>query len=148
MSAPEPTPDQARAAVAKAGAAASAVRSSDRYFQVVLLVFATSYLVAMLALARFQLLNPFFVWLACLLLAPMMFAVRSWQRRQQRAFTSAARLAFQAAGWSFVAWNAVLVTWAAYAGWLGTRSDWHSFAIALASVVPLLAGIAYIGWRR
>jgi hypothetical protein len=148
MSAPEPTPDQAKAAVAKAGAAASAVRSSDRYFQVVLLVFATSYLVAMLALARFQLLNPFFVWLACLLLAPMMFAVRSWQRRQQRAFTTAARVAFNAAGWSFVAWNAVLITWAAYAGWLGNRSGWQSVAIAVAAVLPLLAGVVYIGRRR
>ena len=146
MSAPEPTPDEARAAVAKASAAASAVRSGDQYSQVVLLVFAASYLAAMLALARFQLLNPFFVWLACLLLAPMMFVVRSWQRRRQRAFTTAARVAF--AGWAFVAWNAVLITWVAHAGWLGTRSDRHSVAIAVASVVPLLAGIAYIGRRR
>jgi hypothetical protein len=114
----------------------------------VLLVFATSYLAAMLALARFQLLNPFFVWLACLLLAPMMFAVRSWQRRQQRAFTTAARVAFNAAGWSFVAWNAVLITWAAYAGWLGSRSGWQSVAIAVAAVLPLLAGVVYIGRRR
>jgi len=133
MSAPAPTPDGAKAAVARAGAAVSAVRSAHRYFQVVLLVFATSYLAALLALARFELLNPLFVWLICLLLAPMMFGVRSWQQRQQLAFTTASRVAFNAAGWSFVAWNAVLIT---------------SVAIALASVVPLLAGIAYIGGRR
>ena len=148
MSAPEPTPEEARVAVARAGASASTVRSADAYFQVVLVVFAISYLAAMLALARFQLLNPFFVWLSCLLLAPLMFAVRSWQRRRQLAFTAAARVAFNTAGWSFVAWNAALITWAAYAGWLGTRSGWHSLAVAVASVVPLLAGIAYIGWRR
>ncbi|HEV2475000.1 MAG TPA: hypothetical protein VGX22_00575 [Candidatus Dormibacteraeota bacterium] len=148
MSAPEPTRDEARAAVAEATAAASAVRSSDRYFLVVLLVLATGYLAAMLVLAQFRLLSPFFIWLVCLLLAPMMFAVRSWQRRQQLAFTAAARVAFEAAGWSFVVWNAILITWAAHAGWLGTRSDWHSVVVSVASVVPLLAGIAYIGRRR
>jgi hypothetical protein len=143
----QPTTDQARAAIAKAEAARVSVRSADRYFGFALLAWSGCFLAAMAIVAALH-LNAVFVFLMTIPVAIATRALGSWQRREQRAFTTFGKIAFYSTIGIFLLWTAILISWGLTTGWLGPRASERSFALMVVAVVPVPVGALVLLWRK
>jgi hypothetical protein len=143
----QPTPEQARAAIASAETARTIVHSADRYFGFALLAWSVCFLAAMAIVAALH-LNAVFVLLTAL---PVYVATRglgSWQRREQRAFTTFGKIAFYSTVGIFLLWAALLISWGVTAGWLGPQGSERSFALMTVAVIPVAVGALVLLWRK
>lgn len=147
MSTPQPTPEHARAAIAQAEAARTTVHSADRYFGLVLLAWSGSFLAAMAFAAALH-LNAAFVFLMTIPVAIATRALGSWQRREQRAFTTFGKIAFYSTIGIFLLWTAMLISWGVATGWLGPQASERSLALMIVAVVPVPVGALVLLWRK
>jgi hypothetical protein len=147
VSVEQPTPDQARAAIARAEAARVSVHSADRYFGFALLAWAGCFLAAMAIVAALH-LNAVFVLLMALPVFLVARALGSWQRREQRAFTTFGKIAFYSTIGIFLLWAAMLISWGVATGWLGPQASERSFALMTVAVIPVLVGGLVLLWRK
>ena len=156
MSARQPTPEEARAALVEAARAEAPVRSGDRVFAVRLLalavavVLASILIVVMVALP--SVLGPVEGVIAGLGIAGAAVLVVAAQRRQH-AFTRAGNRLFTATLIFWIFWGEAI--WEA-----STHSDWIAYTLprpvralhfvltAVVIVVPLLAGAVVFRFRR
>jgi hypothetical protein len=147
VSVEQPTPDQARAAIARAEAARVPVRGADRYFGFALLAWAGCFLAAMAIVAALH-LNAVFVLLMALPVFLVARALGSWQRREQRAFTTFGKIAFCSTIGIFLLWAAMLISWGVATGWLGPQASERSFALMTVAVIPVPVGGLVLLWRK
>jgi hypothetical protein len=147
VSVEQPTPDQARAAIARAEAARVSVHSADRYFGFALLAWAGCFVAAMAIVAALH-LNAVFVLLMALPVFLVARALGSWQRREQRAFTTFGKIAFYSTIGIFLLWTAMLISWGVATGWLGPQASERSFALMTVAVIPVPVGGLVLLWRK
>jgi len=147
VSVEQPTPDQARAAIAAVEAAHTLVHSGDRYFGFALLVWSGCFLVAMAIVAMLH-LNAVFVLVTALPVYVATRALGSWQRREQRAFTTFGKTTFYLTIGIFLLWTAMLISWGVATGWLGPHASERSFALMTVAVIPVPIGALVLLWRK
>ena len=147
MSVEQPTPDQARAAIAQAAASRIIVHSADRYVGLALLAWSGCFLAAMAIVAALH-LNAVFVLLTALPVYLATRALGSWQRREQRAFTTFGKTTFYLTIGIFLLWTAMLISWGVATGWLGPHASERSFALMTVAVIPVPIGALVLLWRK
>jgi len=152
----QPTPDEARVAIAEAAAAQEPVRSSDRMFAPRLLALAVATVGLAALISIFTVLpawmGPIEGLLAGLGLAGAVVLVVTAEMRQH-AFTRGGNRLFLGSLLAFVLWGEVVQRWTFTSGWLGYGlphlvRGWHLILSALIAVVPLLIGALLFGRRR
>jgi hypothetical protein len=156
MSAGEPTPEEARTAIAEAAKARLPVRSSDRLFAVRLFAIAASVVLASIVIVFLTslppVLGPVEGVIAGLTLALALFLTVAAAARQ-RAFTRAGNRLFTATLLLFIVWAEVVWQAATHSDWLSYTQArplraLHFVLMAVIAVVPLLAGAVVFRFRR
>lgn len=151
----DPTPEEARAALAEVCAAERAVRSSDRVFQTRLLAFAGATIGLMLVLVVVgslpNWLAPVAGFIVPAAFAAIAVAVISLQMRQ-RAYSPTGNRIFVVTVLVWLVWGLAVMQFSAHSGWWvpqpRLQRGWHFLVSALVGVVPLLVGAWLLGRRR
>lgn len=156
MSAPEPTPEEARKAIEQAAKAVAPVRSEDRLFAVRLYALSASVILLSIVIL-------FLVWLppwvgplegvmAGLALVATVLLVFAAERRQH-AFTRAGNRLFVFTLLFWILWAEVVWQMSVHSDWLSFTQpravrELHFVLTAIIGVVPLLAGAVVFRFRR
>ena len=144
-----PTPDEARAALAKANSQKALVRKADREFRWILVVIATVYVVvaALVSIAFPRRGSPLAGMVALLVIAAGIAAMVVLGRRV-RAYSTAGIAWYVVAIAIFLLWNAVVTGVSLLSGWWSPRQPGYHFAISEAvGAIPLIVAAWLFGRR-
>lgn len=144
-----PTPDEARAALAKANSQKTLVRKADRQFRWILVVVAAVYVVvaALLSISFPRRGSPLAGTAMLLVIAGGLAAVVVLGRRI-RAYSTAGVAWYVVAIVAFLLWNSVVTGVSLITGWWSPRQPSYHFAISEAvGVIPLLVAAWLISRR-
>lgn len=144
-----PTPDEARAALAKANSQKTLVRKADRQFRWILVVVAAVYVVvaALLSISFPRRGSPLAGTAMLLVIAAGLAAVVVLGRRI-RAYSTAGVAWYVVAIVAFLLWNSVVTGVSLITGWWSPRQPSYHFAISEAvGVIPLLVAAWLISRR-
>lgn len=152
VSSREPTPQEARAAVAEIGQLKATVQNADRLFRPTLLAFAAASVGLRVAMVVLPAVAGVAGSIAVNLVLIAAVALVVLTQRRQRAYSRRGNLVFRASLLSWVVWTALVTSWTYNIVWSvpldQLQRDLYWVASALVSIVPLILGAIVVGRRR